>query len=162
MSHLHESCHAHTTFGPYMHSDTLKTQLCSSSAIIIPHISCNSLTHILHLKYNSLSILLCFDSDLALIHYVISLHFITLTSSLLPTSHPVTSRNTLVTLLTKLPASSGSRCHFPSHSEIPRTYVSRSNLDALPVTPSTVISPLLPDLPDHGRYLAPTLSLILV
>jgi len=36
-------------------------------------------------------------------------------------SQVVTSHNTLVTLLTKLPASSGSRCHFPSHSEIPGT-----------------------------------------
>src|SRR5882724_12168525 len=52
----------------------------------------------------------------------------------------VMSHNTLVTLLTKLPASSGSRCHFPSHSEIPGTYVSCSNLVALPVTPSTDMS----------------------
>ena len=38
--------------------------------------------YILHLKYNSLCILLCSDSDPTLANYVISLHFITLTSSL--------------------------------------------------------------------------------
>ena len=52
----------------------------------------------------------------------------------------VTSCNTLMTLLTKFPASSRSRCHFLSHSEIPGTYVSHSNLDALPVMPSTDMS----------------------
>jgi len=52
----------------------------------------------------------------------------------------VTSRNTPVTLLTNLPASSRSHCHFHLHSEIPGTYVSCSNLDALPVTLSTVMS----------------------
>jgi len=46
-SHLYKSHHAHTTFSLYLHSDILKPQLCSSSAIIIPHVSCNSptLTH---------------------------------------------------------------------------------------------------------------------
>jgi len=68
-SHLYKSHHAHTTFSLYLHSDILKPQLCSSSAIIIPHVSCNSPTHILHLKYNSSHILLCCNSNPALIHY---------------------------------------------------------------------------------------------
>jgi len=50
--------------------------------------------------------------------------------------HPVT----LCDLADKLPASSGSCCHFHLHSKIPGTYVSHLNLDALPVTLSTYMS----------------------
>src|SRR5882724_4425723 len=65
-------------------------------------------------------------------------------------------------LADKLPASSRSRCHYHSHSEIPGTYVSRSNLDALPVMLFHPHVTLLPDLLDHGRYPVPTLSLVIV
>ena len=49
---------------------------------------------------------------------------------------PITSCD----LADKLPDSSGSHCHFHLHSKIPGTYVSCSNLDALPAMPSTVMS----------------------
>ena len=81
LSHTCTSHHTHMTFSSYPHSDTLKPQLCSSSTIIIPCASCNLLTHIFYLKYNSLCILLCSNSDPVLIHYVISLHFVILAFS---------------------------------------------------------------------------------
>jgi len=66
-----------------------------SSPNSVPHLQYYFLTYlaicqpyILHLKYNSWCILLCSNSNPALIHYVIPLHFITLTSSLFMTSHP--------------------------------------------------------------------------
>ena len=78
---------------PHSHNPWPKPTLGHSQALIlflpcnnIPHVSCNS--DILSFKYNSLHIFLCSDLDLALIHYVISLHFITLPYSLLLTLHP--------------------------------------------------------------------------
>src|SRR5882724_3274405 len=57
-------------------------------AILMPHVSCISPTHIFHLKYNSSCMLLCPNSDPAFLQYVISPHVITLTSSLSLTLHP--------------------------------------------------------------------------
>ena len=93
--HPHELCHTLVDHVALTQSSAHTHTQLFSSPDSVPHLQYYFLAylafhkpHILHLKYNSSHILLCSNSNPALIHYVISPHVITLTSSLLLTWHP--------------------------------------------------------------------------